>query len=94
MKKLTAIYIPVDAEEEEVQVSQPLSLKHMQEYVEGYVEAIWHVPDPSGAFNGKFVMIVNEEGTLQKLPPNPNAIARLGRLIVGNVILMDRKLFV
>ena len=95
MKKLTAIYIPVDGEEEEVQVSQPLSLKHMQEYVEGYVEAIWHVPDPiNNKYNNRFVMIVNEEGTLQKLPPNPNAIARLGRLIVGNVILMDRKLFV
>lgn len=93
MKKLTAIYIPVDGEEEKVKVSE-LDFKHMQEYVEGYVEAIWHVPDPiTNKYNNKFVMIVNEEGTLQKLPPNPNAIARLGRLIVGNVILMERGLF-
>ena len=92
MKKLTAIYIPGDGEEEKVKVSE-LSFKHMQAYVEGYVEAIWHAPDPSGAFNGKFVMIANEEGRLLKLPPNPNATARLGRLIVGNVILMERGLF-
>ena len=93
MKKLTAIYIPVDGEEEKVKVSE-LSFKHMQEYVEGYIEPIWHVPDPiTNKYNNKFVMLVNEEGTLQKLPPNPNASARLGRLIVGNVILMERGLF-
>ena len=91
MKKLTAIYIPVDGEEEEVKVSE-LSLEHVQKYVEGYAEEIYHAPDPTGAFNGKFVMIVNEEGRLLKLPFNPNATARLGRLIVGNVILMERGL--
>ena len=91
MKKLTAIYIPVDGEEEKVKVSE-LSFKHMQEYVEGYLEPIYHVPDPTGEYNNKFIMIINDEGRLQKLPPNPNASARLGRLIVGNVILMERGL--
>jgi hypothetical protein len=67
----------------------------MQDFVKGYVEAIWHVPDPiTNKYNNKFVMIVNEEGTLQKLRPNPNAIEMLNRLIVGDVVLMQRELFV
>ncbi len=56
------------------------SLKQMQELVGGYVEFVY--------LNDK-VLIVNEEGLLNKLPLNVEASGLCGGPIVGDVILCN-----
>tara|TARA_R110000824_G_scaffold157037_6_gene330466 strand:- start:39 stop:281 length:243 start_codon:yes stop_codon:yes gene_type:complete len=54
------------------------SLKKMQDLVQGYIQL-------SHLDNGK-VLIVNEEGLLNNLPPNKKASELRGYLLVGDVI--------
>lgn len=53
------------------------SLKKMQDLVQGYIEFIY-VKDK--------ILIVNEEGLLDQLPPNNEASRIYGNPLVGDVI--------
>ena len=53
------------------------SLKKMQKLVQGYIEFIY-IKDK--------ILIVNEEGLLDQLPPNIEASRIYGKLLVGDVI--------
>lgn len=57
------------------------TLDAFQEAVGGYIEAVTLVP-------GKAVMIVNEEGLLRGLSPNPIASAVANTQIVGTAIVV------
>ena len=57
------------------------TLEELQSIVGGYIEVI-RLPDER-------ILIVNEEGRLRNLPPNPAASAAAGRLIVGVAIVAD-----
>ena len=60
------------------------TLQNLQKVVGGYVEVL-------NLGSGKY-MVVNEEGLLQKLPPNPSASKLWGRgIIVGNVVICSKK---
>ena len=76
------LIVPVRGEVSEMQVPDILSAEvtAIQDVVLGYMEG---VPVPgSSAY-----MIVNEEGRLNGLPPNPRASALAGQPIVGPVVL-------
>ena len=56
-------------------------LEAFQAAVDGYIETLQLIPD-------KVVMIVNEEGLLRGLAPNPFASAVAGTMIVGNALVV------
>ena len=56
------------------------SLDEAQKVVGGYVETV-------ELGNGD-IMLVNEEGLIKELEPNPEAIAMCGRFIVGDVAIV------
>jgi len=60
------------------------SLAELQAAVGGYVEAI---NLPAG-----FVMLVDEDGLMKQLPVNQRASQEAGRVIVGNALVLDRRL--
>lgn len=62
-------------------VEGKLSLKQMQETVGGWIELV--------RIKGKFFLVVNEEGLLERLPPNRVATEIAKRPIVGTAILTD-----
>ena len=62
------------------------SLATLQAAVGGYIEAVAVPGDES------LVLLVNEDGLLRKLPPNPQASAVALRSIVGDAVLMPRAL--
>ena len=57
------------------------TLEALQHAVDGYIEAVTLIP-------GKAVMIVNEEGLLRNLPPNPAASMISNTKIVGTAIIV------
>lgn len=57
------------------------TLDALQSAVDGYIESVTLVPD-------RAVMIVNEEGLLRGLSPNPIASAVANTQIVGTVIIV------
>lgn len=59
------------------------SLEAYQQAVGGYIEEIY-LPD------GR-VMLVNEEGRLHGLPPNPEASGLAGQAIVGDVVVLTKE---
>lgn len=63
----------------------PPTLEDLQSAVGGYIE---YVPVP--ALPG-LVMVVDEEGTLKHKPLNAYASEIAGRVIVGDVVLMERE---
>ncbi|MBQ6577195.1 MAG: DUF3846 domain-containing protein [Bacteroidales bacterium] len=63
----------------------PTDLKDLQEAVGGFIERV-SIPALPG-----MVMIVNEEGVICRLPLNPVASEIAGRLIVGDVVLMEKE---
>lgn len=76
------------------------TLEELQGAVDGYIELVYpQVPegvwiDPRGvlvdvAFAPEAVVVVNEEGRLQKLPLNMFASAICNRMIVGNALLCE-----
>ena len=56
-------------------------LEAMQHEVDGYIETMTLVPDQA-------VMIVNEEGVLRGMSPNPSASLTAGRPIFGNALVV------
>lgn len=57
------------------------TLEALQAEVDGYIEAVTLIPD-------KAVMIVNEEGLLRGMAPNPIASAAANTQIVGTAIIV------
>lgn len=57
------------------------TLEALQAAVDGYIETVTLIP-------GKAVMIVNEEGLLRNLPPNPAASMISNTKIVGTAIIV------
>lgn len=62
------------------------TLEALQAEVDGYIEAVTLIPD-------KAVMIVNEEGLLRGMAPNPIASAAANTQIVGTAIIVDGEEF-
>lgn len=63
-----------------VEGDTPLKLEDAQKLVGGWVELI--------QLDEGHQLLVNEEGLLRKLPPNPLASIIAMRLIVGNAVLL------
>jgi hypothetical protein len=63
------------------------TLERLQELVGGYIELISPRMHP---LTGKHV-VINEEGLLYDLPPNPTATKMLGypQMLVGNVVVCE-----
>ena len=57
------------------------TLEALQAEVDGYIEAVTLVPDQA-------VMIVNGEGVLRGMSPNPSASLTAGRPIFGNALVV------
>ena len=57
------------------------TLEALQAAVDGYIETVTLIP-------GKAVMIVNEEGLLQGMVPNPAASMIAGTKIVGPALIV------
>ena len=57
------------------------TLEALQAEVDGYIETVTLVPDQA-------VMIVNEEGVLRGMSPNPSAYLTAGRPIFGNALVV------
>ena len=56
------------------------TLEEAQRVVGGYVEMVY--------LDGGDQLLVNEEGVIKNLPPNPSATAIAGKPIVGNAIVL------
>ena len=63
------------------QVEIDNTLEALQHAVDGYIEAVTLIP-------GKAVMIVNEEGLLRGMTPNPIASAVANTQIVGPAVVV------
>ena len=80
MKTIKAIYKRVGFDPVEVEI--PNELDHFQRMVGGYIETVpWYF------YNG-MVMIVDEEGKIDRRPPN---FAYKGETIVGSVMWVGTK---
>lgn len=64
-----------------IEVDIDNTLEALQAAVDGYIETLQLIPD-------QVVMIVNEEGLLRGLAPNPFASAIAGTMIVGNALVV------
>jgi hypothetical protein len=60
------------------------TLRELQKAVGGYIEIV-----PVDGVQ-RTVLVVNEEGLLQRLPPNPRACRIARQLIVGTAVLLPR----
>ena len=58
------------------------SLKELQEFVGGYIELV-SLPD-------NLIMLVNEEGYNENLPPNNSVRLLFNKQIVGNAVVCHR----
>ena len=81
---LMAKYIKTDGILYEIHLVEPangkhFSLRELQEFVGGYIEIVFNLPDD-------MIMVVNEEGRLKELPINAAATILAGQTIVGNVL--------
>ena len=89
MSKAKGTLITTDGNIKEIQFSgRIVTLKEMQQCVEGYIEMVW-------LKSGK-VLIVNEEGKIDGLPINDKATIIVNEdgiydTIVGNALLIETK---
>jgi Domain of unknown function (DUF3846) len=63
----------------DIVTEKPLSLKRLQQLVGGYIEMVW-----TGEPYKSNCLMVNEEGRLLGLPPNPHFPQLVGNVIEGN----------
>ncbi len=74
--------IGTDASKEDVQLDRSPTLQELQDWVKGPIEVL-HLN-----FHGRVMqMVVNEEGYIQRLPPNYLATTLYGQRICGPVVL-------
>jgi hypothetical protein len=73
------VVMRVDGSKEILRRTAPLELKELQTLVGGYIEAVKLTP------KSNVMMMVNEEGRLMDLPPNPHCPGVLGNVVVGKM---------
>ena len=66
---------------EEVLISEDNRLDQLQKAVGGYIELVY--------LQGNKIMVVNEEGLIERLPYNHKASKLAGKDIVGDVIVCN-----
>lgn len=66
-------------------IGKPFKLEELQGYVGGYIESVY--------LDNGTIMLVNEEGMLRHLDPNPRAALIAKQRIVGDVLIVDNKEF-
>ena len=95
MTEFTAYHVPAsDEEPTKITRTEPFTLEEMQNYVHGYIEGVFTVPNPdTDEYDGQWVMVINEEGRSLNLPPNRRITAQLNQLVVGDVLIMQKELF-
>ena len=67
-------YYKVDGTKEKIECKEPLSLERLQSLVGGYIELVRI---------GAYAFMVNEEGLLQGLKPNPFYPQFVGNIVKG-----------
>ena len=88
MTEFTAYHVPASGEEPtKITRTEPFTLDEMQDYVGGYVEGVFSMPDPD------WVMVINEEGYRLGLPPNRRITGQLNQRVVGDVLIMQKELY-
>lgn len=60
------------------------TLEELQTLVGGYFEIV-RTPNP------KTIAVVDDEGMIKRKPANMRASAKVGRLLVGDVLMCDRR---
>lgn len=94
MKEFTAYHVPARMMPTKITRTEPFTLEEMQNYVHGYIEGVFTVPNPdTDEYDGQWVMVINEEGRSLNLPPNRRITAQLNQLVVGDVLIMQKELF-
>lgn len=66
------------------EVTDETMLQVLQDAVDGYIEIV----RPFGRCGGHLVMVVNDEGILRHLNPNPIGAMLYGDLIAGTIVLL------
>ena len=88
MTEFTAYHVPAsDEEPTKITRTEPFTLDEMQDYVGGYVEGVFSMPDTD------WVMVINEEGYRLGLPPNRRITGQLNQRVVGDVLIMQKELY-
>ena len=78
--------IKVDGSVEPISVSgKYLKLEEMQKAVEGLIEFVY-------IGNKKYAIIVNEEGLVYNLKPNVFARLNWGKILVGNILIVPKRM--
>ena len=95
MKEFTAYHVPASGEEPiKITRTEPFTLDEMQDVVGGYIEGLFKVPNPeTNEYDGRYIMVLNEEGHRLNLRPNRRVIEKLNRLVVGDVLIMQKELY-
>jgi Domain of unknown function (DUF3846) len=75
------VVLRADGSKEVLRRTAPLELKELQRLVGGYVEAVRLTPT-----SNIMCMVVNEEGRLDDLPPNPYCPGIVGNVVLGKVL--------
>lgn len=89
MSKAKGTWIKSNGEIIEMEFSKKMvTLKEMQDCVDGYIEFVW--------LRGGRILVVNEDGKINGLESNPFATLLIQKEgindhIVGNVLLIDSK---
>ena len=79
---MTYKYHQWSGETHHIVTKKPLSLKRLQQLVDGHIEMVW-VGEP---YNSNCLM-VNEEGLLLGLPRNPKFPQLVGNVVEGKQVL-------
>ena len=88
MTEFTAYHVPAsDEEPTKITRTEPFTLDEMQDYVGGYVEGVFSMPDTDWG------MVINEEGYRLGLPPNRRITGQLNQRVVGDVLIMQKELY-
>lgn len=84
-KELVIIVTPAPRITFEVkEVTEETMLPVLQDAVDGFIEIV----RPFGRCGGHLVMVVNDEGIIRNLHPNPIGAMLYGDLIAGTIVLM------
>lgn len=69
------------------------TLEEMQKEVGGLIQVVPLIPDQASEWKD-FVILVNEEGMLQDLPPNVSSLYFEGHTLFGNVLIIHKSRWV
>ena len=69
------------------------TLEEMQKEVGGLIQVVPLIPDQASEWKD-FVILVNEEGMLEDLPPNVSSLYFEGHTLFGNVLIIHKSRWV